>query len=125
MVSPVPWTPDLQALENRLNDRVEEVSKRFRHRQIVIYIVVVVLLCVVVGWMTWQDNKREESFHQFRVAIVQNCEANRQSDINYNALIDTIVARIADNKDLTAAEKAEARVLYEGAKAEVGECPPR
>jgi len=125
MVSPVPWTPDLQNLENRLNDRIEETSKRFRHRQIAIYVVMVALLCVVVSWLTWADNRRTEDINAFRASVIANCQVNQQNTRNMNALIDTIMARVADNKDLTPAEKAQAKALYEGAKGEVPECPPR
>lgn len=117
------WTPDLQELENRLNARLEQTSKHFRQRQAVIYVVVVVLLIVVVAWLSWQENQREATFQEFRSSIIANCEANRQSNLNYNSLIDVIIKAVNDSPVLTKAEKVQRVALYNSGRAEVGTCP--
>jgi hypothetical protein len=124
MVSDVPWHPEMEQLEHRLNDRIEHVSRRFRVRQILLYVVMTLTFIIVIATATYFVQQREESRIAFQHQITTNCYTSRKNTQNLNAALDQLIESARTNKILTPQERAQRIAFYTQIKGEVPDCPP-
>lgn len=110
----MPWTHDLEALE-----------ERFRRRLFVLYIVGITILLVVVGAVQSYNVQRERSRQVFQMQITNVCYTTRNNVINQNAVIEKLIAAVQASSQYSEPEKTLRVQSYRALKGEVPTCPPR